>query len=240
MVILLLFTGGRIAYCQRLYSANAESKTLQDGKYAKINRQIYYRTGGNLNILYSNPSGEEYYSSTSPFGLTTFYYPATKESVTLGRDFFSADDELLCLFAGGGAEDLGLQRFGYLLKSSSKDGKYTVRRYEPREKGGRCARVELVLDESYLPVYCAYFDAKDKLLTKTYYSGYTFVKDFVFPQRVTEISYFGAKRDSTVRLDIYSRIKVDEPSPMFDFRVPSDAVSVDMKKGLEALVKKRP
>lgn len=236
-LLLLCSLGGSPLYAQRLFSVSVESKTVHDGKMSRIDKDIYYRKDGNLNIRYKSPSAEEYYSTTSPFGFTSFYYPATKETVSIGRDMFRADDELLYLFASGAGEDLGLTRFGFFQKSSSKDGKFTVKRYEPREKGGKCARVELVLDENYLPVYCAYYDKKGRIITKTYLSGYTATKDFVFPHRVTEISYLLERKDSTVRLDIYSKLSLDETDEMFDFHIPSDAVVVDMKEGQKAFAK---
>ena len=150
---------------------------------------------------------------------------------------FNAADELLCVFAEGGAEDLGLVKQDFALKSSKKDGPYTVRRYEPRKSGAMCAWAELVLDADALPVQCSYFNKKGKVITKTYFSKYATVKGFAFPMRVTEISYLLEKNDSTVRLDLYKNLQVDVPDEMYGFHVPSDAKVVDMKAGLKALKK---
>jgi len=227
------------ASAQRLFSVSVESKTVHKGKMTIVNKDIYYRKDGNLNIRYTTSASQQYYSTTSPFGFTSIYHPSTKEASSLNPEFFKAEDELLFLFASGSGEDLGMARFGFVLKSTSKDGKFIVKRYEPKVKGGKCAWVELVLDENYLPVYCAYHDKKDKIITKTYLSNYTSAKDFVFPLRVTEISYLFEKNDSTVRLDLYRDLLVDTPDEMFNFHIPSDAKIVDLKEEAKSFSNQR-
>jgi len=231
---------GSAAYAQRLFSVSVESKTVNKGKMTIVNKDIYFSKDGNLNIRYTNASSQQYYSTTSPFGFTSIYYPATKEAGALNPELFKAEDELLYLFASGSGEDLGMARFGFVQKGSSKDGKFIVKRYEPKEKGSKCAWVELVLDDNYLPVYCAYYDKKDNIITKTYLSNYTSAKDFVFPLRVTEVSYLFEKNDSTVRLDLYRNLSVDTPDEMFNFHIPSDAKIVDLKEEAKSLsIKKK-
>ena len=224
-------------YAQRLFHADVSSKTVSKGKMQAADKEIYYTKGGNLTIRW-NRGLATYYTLSTPFGFTDIYYPASKESMTLDPQMFKMQDELLYVFAEGGAEDMGLGREDFVLKSSKKDGSFTVRRYEPRKGGGMCAWVELVSGADFLPVYVAYYNKKGKIITKTYLSGYTSVKGFAFPMRVTEISYLGEKKDSTVRLDIYRNLEVDVPNELFGFHIPSDAVPVDFKEGLKAAGKK--
>lgn len=236
-LFLLFQLGAGSAFAQRLYSVSVESVTVRDGRKSVLNKDIFYRRDGNLNIRYAPVGSREYYSTTSAFGFTTVYYPSTNESVTLAPEMFTADDELLYLFATGAGEDLGMARFGFALKSTRKDGDFTVRRYEPREKSGTCAWVELVFGKDWLPVYCAYYDRKGRVLTKTYLSDYSSQRGFFFPGRVTEVTFLMEKKDSTVRRDIYSGLKLDVPDEMFDFHVPSGAKPVDLQEGLKSLSK---
>ena len=237
LLYLLLLAACLPGRAQRLYSVSVESVTVRDGRKTILNKDIFYSRNGNLNIRYSPTGSREYYSTTSTFGFTTVYYPSTNESVTLAPEMFAADDELLYLFATGAGEDLGMGRFGFVLKGTKKDGDYTVRRYEPREKAGTCAWVELVMGKDWLPVYCAYYDKKGRVITKTYLSDYTSQKGFFFPKRVTEVTFFMEKNDSTVRRDIYSGLKLDVADEMFDFHIPSDARPVDLQEGLKSLSK---
>ena len=157
--------------------------------------------------------------------------------MTLDANMMKASDELLVLFAEGNAEDLGLSREGYFLKSTKKDGDNIVKRFEPRESGAVCAWAEVAYNSELLPIYCAYFDKKGNVITKTYLSNYTFQKGFVFPMRVTEISFFKEKKDSTVRLDLYKNLEIDVRTETHSFRIPSDAKPVDLKDGLKAYSK---
>lgn len=235
-LLLLCLNSSLPAFGQRQFSVSVESKTLNKGKASVVNKDLFYRVDGNLTARY-NAHGEEYYTLSSAFGFTSVYYPASKETTTLPVELYKPEDELLYLFANGSGEDLGMKRFGFELKRTKKDGNHIVRRYEPKEKGSKTAWVELVLDQQYLPVYCAYYDKKGKLITKTYLSGYTQAGAFVFPLRVTEITYMAEKNDSTIRLDIYKNLQVDTPNEMFNFHIPSDAKIVDLKEALKSFSK---
>ena len=234
----LAISGATPCLAQKYFSVDLESKTVRDKKMNIVRKNIYYTRGGYLNMKWS-AGGASYYSVSSPFGFTQLYYPSTNEAVTLDPQMFKPSDELLCIFADGYGEDLGMSRSGFLLKTSRKDGDNTVRTYEPAKAGSVCTRVELVLDKEGLPVYCAYFNKKGKMLTKTYLSRYTSVKGFAFPTRVTEISWFMEKNDSTVRLDLYNNLEVDVPDAMHTYNVPPGAKTVDMKEGLKAASKKK-
>ena len=236
LVTALALAGARPVMAQRLFSVEEQTKTVSGGKMRAADKALWYTRGGNLIIRWTQ-SFNTYYTISTPFGFTDLYYPASNESTTLDRQMFNSADELLYVFAEGGAEDLGLAKQDFALKSSKKDGPYTVRRYEPRKSGAMCAWAELVLDADALPVQCSYFNKKGKVITKTYFSKYTTVKGFTFPMRVTEISYLLEKNDSTVRLDTYKNLQVDVPDEMFGFHVPSGAKVVDMKTGLKAMKK---
>ena len=236
ILMALCLLGASPARAQRFFHVDETTKTVKDGKMKVAEKQLYYTRGGDLNILWKS-IGASYYSITTPFGITQFYYPASNESMTLDANMMKATDEILVLFADGWTEDLGLSKEGYFLKSTKKDGDYIVRRFEPRESGAMCAWAEIAYNSDFLPVYCAYFDKKGNIITKTYLSNYTTEKGFVFPMRVTEISYFKEKNDSTVRLDIYKNLEIDVRSDAHSLRIPSNAKPVKLKDGLKAYSK---
>ena len=236
ILMALCLLGAGPARAQRFFHVDEETKTVKDGKMKMVKKQIYYTRGGDLNILWKS-GNTSYYSNTSPFGVSKFYYPLSNEVVTLDANMMKASDELLVLFADGSAEDLGLSREGFFLKSSKKDGDFLVRRFEPRESGGMCAWAEIVYNSDYLPVYGAYYDKKGNIITKTYLSNYSGENGFMFPMRVTEISFFKEKKDSTVRLDIYRNLEIDVRSDTHYFRIPADAKPVELKEGLKAYSK---
>lgn len=232
----LLFAVSAPLHAQRFFHVDVESKTVHGGSMRVVNKQLYYSRGGNLNILWK--AGDySFYSTTSRFGFTTCYYPSTNQSMELDPNMFKASDEIMYMFAEGGIEDMGLNRAGFLLKSTKKDGDYTVRRYEPRASGSMCAWAEVAYDKEFRPVYVAYYNKKGKLITKTYLSNYRTEKGFTFPMRVTEISYFMEKNDSTVKLDLYRNLEVDVPRELHSYRIPADAEATSLKDNLQSIIK---
>ena len=239
ILTVLCLLGTAEVRAQRFFHVDAESKSVKDGKKKVVEKSIYYVKGGNLNILWK-AGGMSYYSVSSQFGLSSLYFPAKNETITLEPDMMKASDELLFLFAENGPEDMGLSREGYFLRSTRKEGDHIIRRFEPRETKPMCARVEIVYNAGdFLPVYCAYFDKKGNVITKTYLSNYKVEKGFAFPMRVTEISYLKEKNDSTVRLDIYRNLEIDVRSDEHYFRIPADATPVDLKTGLKSYLQQQ-
>ena len=236
LFLLLLLLSPLPVRAQRLFRVDVESKTVHKGSMKVYKKEIFYTKGGNLNILWK-VGDHSYYSTTSQMGFTSLYYPSANQSVALDPNMFKAADELLYLFAEGGIEDMGLIRAGFVHKSTKKDGDYTVRRYEPRAQGTMCAWVEVAYNKDFLPVYCAYFNKKGKIITKTYLSNYKSLRSFTFPMRVTEITYLMEKNDSTVRLDIYSNLELDVPRETHTFRIPSNAIPTDLKDNLPSIAK---
>ena len=51
------------ASAQRLFSVSVESKTVHKGKMTIVNKDIYYRKDGNLNIRYTTSASQQYYST---------------------------------------------------------------------------------------------------------------------------------------------------------------------------------
>lgn len=236
LILSLWLSAAAPASAQRLFHVDAETKVLHNGTSRVVEKQLYYTRGGNLNILWKI-GAVSYYSATTAFGFTDFYYPAANQAMSMDSNMFKASDELLYLFAEGGMEDMGLSREGFVLKTSKKDGDYTVRRYEPKKRGGLCAWVEVAYDQQFRPVYCAYFNKKGRIITKTYLSHYQEEKGFAFPMRVTEISYnLAEKNDSTIRLDVYKNLELDIQREAHLFRVPSNAEKVDLKEGLKSVL----
>lgn len=140
---------------------------------------------------------------------------------------YASVDEPLQVFLQRRTQDMGMESYGFKLNEVlQEDGKYLKKIFKSTEAASHCAKVEIVY-ENYLPVFMAFYDRKDKVINKIYYAHYDFSQRFVFPQRITEISYMGTK-DSMIRLDVYSNIRVDVYDEMFDYKVPADAERKEM------------
>lgn len=226
LCLLLLNTG--ISNAQRLVSADVQTNQVTAGKKSVVNKNLFCRNDGSFVSHYKSVGGE-FYIVGSRLGVTRVYVPQSNEVMTDTQGLFSPKDELLYVFTTGGTQDLGLSEYGFRLKDTRKDDGYIVRNYVATKSGSKCERVEIAYKD-FLPVFAAYYDKKDKVITKTYFSQYAKKGTFAFPMRVTEVTYGKEKNDSTVKLDIYSNLKVDVDDPMFHYDVPSDAKTVDYRR----------
>lgn len=221
-VLLLALAFGAAA--QRRVSADAEVKTLTDGKVTTVTKRVFCQGNGRLVTVFKKPV--EYTALTNLKGEMKMYLPSSNEVITQMRDEFSSRSEYLYIFLSGRSDDLGLTALGYTLQSSAYDEEGYLKRTYTTKKQDLAPVVELVLKD-YLPIYLAYMNTSGKILSKTYLSSYDKSSAFVFPRRITDISYIPEKNDSTVVRTIYSNIELNGSAPEFDFQVPSDAKSVN-------------
>lgn len=220
-LLLAFLSNAGICSAQRLVSADVQSSQVTAGRKTVVSKSVFCRNDGTF-VSHYKSNGREFYIVSSRLGVTRVYAPATNEAMTDTQGLFSPKDELLYIFTTGGSQDLGLSEYGFRLKSTAKDGDYIVRNYVATKSGSKCERVEIAYKD-YLPVFAAYYDKKDKVITKTYFSQYGRTGTFAFPMRVTEVTYGREKNDSTVKLDVYTNLKVDVDDPMFHYEVPSTA-----------------
>lgn len=231
----ILFPGSGVASAQRYVSASVESKSLSAGRKSVMNKDICCSPDGSLTV-HSQAQGTDLWYFTSRLGSTRIYSPQTNEVINDVQGIMDAKDELLYLFANGMGEDLGISKFDFVISDSKKEDGYVKRTFTAKQSSSKCAKAEIIY-KNFLPICAIYYDKKGNVLTKTYLSDYAMMGSLAFPKRVTEITYFMEKNDSTVRLDIYSDIKVGAQDPKFRIEVPSDAKTVDLKEFQKQLKK---
>ena len=227
-LIALFFLSESLCSAQRQVSASVESKVLAKGKKTISKKDVFCKSDGSL-VVHSYYDDADMYFLVSRLGVVKLYSPATNEVLNDVQGIMEAKDELLYIFANGMGEDLGISQYEFVISDSKKEDGYLKRTFISKISSNKCAKVEVVYKD-YLPICAIYYDKKGRVLTKTYLSNYEATGNFIFPRRVTEITYFMEKGDSTVRLDLYSNIKVNEPAPEFDFVVPADAKPIDIKE----------
>ena len=212
---------------QQRVSADVTVKQVQNGKASIAEKSVCCSRDGRM-VSISKAKEGKMYVFTNIQGETLVYNPARNEVMSDGSGVITSTDELLQIFLLQRTDDMGFTSLGYSLTGTEREGANLKKIFEPKDKSSQCARIELVMQD-YLPIYCAYLDRRGKVITKTYYSNYSLTDKFVFPQRVTEITYLNAK-DSVVKLDLYSNLKVDKPDPAFDITIPSDAKIISTAK----------
>lgn len=212
---------------QRLVMADVVSQQLANGKKSKQEKHLFCQQDGRMVVSIKTTEGESVLL-TDQYGRTEVYNPKTNTVMFDKKGhLYASVDEPLQVFLQRRTQDMGMESYGFKLNEVlQEEGKYLKKIFKSTEAASHCAKVEIVY-ENYLPVFMAFYDRKDKVINKIYYAHYDFSQRFVFPQRITEISYMGTK-DSMIRLDVYSNIRVDVYDEMFDYKVPADAERKEM------------
>ena len=226
ILILLIFLAP-VLRAQNKLSADVEIKRVNQGKSITIRKKIYYDSNGKLIVYFFYP--EEYYLVTNNFGEAKVYHPKTNEVMIINDSFMSSEIEPIYYFLTNKFEDFGLKSLGFSLSDTRTDKNVVIRTYTPNDPKLNIAKIEMVY-ENHLPVYCAYYDSKNRVTQKIYYSDYQQLPFTVFPGRITEISYF-AGNDSVVSRMLYSNVKVNREAVIsnFDFSIPANAKVIDNK-----------
>ena len=203
-------------------SVHKKSQVLKDGKKQTIKANCYYSTEKGIFVAhYLQP--KEFIKKTNRKGELKIYFPE-KNKVTVKQDFyFSSQNELLHYFVNNFIDDLGLKKQGFTMSDTRYDDGYLVTTWGAPENMKSISKVEIVF-ENMRPIYSAYFNEKNKILRKIYYSNYYTSNHFILPKKITEITYT-SQQDSTIKRTIYSEIKEDDQvnSYYLDYKIPEDA-----------------
>lgn len=218
--VLLLIIAAVSSQAQKRVSVQAEIKNLADGKVTTVTKRILCDRNGRLVTVSLKPS--RFYLIQNLKGEAKLYVPSSNEVYSMIDPMLSSGGELLYIFLSGHTGDLGLVSAGYMLKSSEYDGEGYLKRTYVTGKQNAAPMVDVVLKD-YLPIYTEYKDNSGNTLGKTYLSGYDINSSFVFPTRVTEITYNREKKDSTVTRTVYTLPDISGTDPDFDYQVPKGA-----------------
>ncbi|MBQ3872427.1 MAG: hypothetical protein II791_01270 [Bacteroidales bacterium] len=223
LLSVLLFLSVVCAQAQKRVSVDAQIKNLADGKVTTVTRRILCdRSGRVVTVSLTSPQS---YLIRNLKGEVKLYIPSTNEVMSMIDPSFTTGNELLYIFLSGHTDDLGLGYLGYMLQKSEYDAEgYLKRTYVTKDKDA--ATIDLVLKD-YLPVYVEYRGPSGNVLAKTYLSGYDRKASFVFPSRVTEITYVPQKKDSIITRTVYSVPDISGKDPDFDYQVPKGAKPAD-------------
>jgi hypothetical protein len=215
---------------QKRISVHMESKRLNNGKVIITKADIFYKYNEGVMIShYTYPLN--YVFITNSKGEAKVYYPDKNEVIIQRNTAFSTENDVLYYFLNNKFENLGLQDDGFLLKESHFEDQMMISTWEPPANVQSSVSKIKMAHENSLPIYSAYYNTKDKVVKKIYYSDYMTSSSCVLPLRVTEIEYIKGG-DSIVSRKVYSDIKLDRLAndSYFNFIIPSNAKLVELKK----------
>ena len=225
LISFILLTAVFPLSAQRRVAADVEVKSVVSGKVITVTKSVYCSNNGRLVTRLHTP--EDYWAVTTAKGELQAWFPATNEVFSQIDPETSSRLDLIALFMSGHVEDLGLGYYNYRVTATERDEEGYVKKTFVCSDPSR--PVVHIVYENYLPIYCDYTDAGGKVLSKKYLSSYQQHGRFLFPARITDITY-GADRDSSVTRTLYSSVRVDTDDPAFDFQVPEDAKPIHLQE----------
>ncbi len=189
-----------------------------------IDADVYYSIPERRMVsVYQNP--EHFITFTNEKGEMKVYYPKKNQVYQDQSEFYSAStDVFYFFFTQGAAYDLGLSAMGFVLEETKMEDNLTVTLWNaPTKFKSQITSAKLVL-EDFIPIYLAYYDQKNNLKSKTYYSNYQNLGSVVVPTRITEIAYI-SPTDSIVSRKDYTNIihGKDVSRDYLDLKIPSNA-----------------
>ena len=235
-VLIFVFVFSPFLPAQSKVSAEVEVKRVHKGQTVTIRKEVFYNSNGKMVVRFVYP--EEYFLVTNYFGEARIYLPKVNEVMLINDKAMSSESELIYYFLNNKMDDLGLKDQGFFLSDTRTEQDVVVRTYIPQAPKSNVSKIEMAY-ENHLPIYCAYFDTKNRIIRKIYYSEYQQWSLAAFPSRITEITY-PAVHDSVVSRMLYYNVKTDRQaiSPYFDYTIPPNAKIVDQKKLLQQQGKK--
>ncbi|MBN1990944.1 MAG: hypothetical protein JW783_16190 [Bacteroidales bacterium] len=222
---ILIILGSNLALAQNdPISASLTIQKAHKGKLVNVKANVYYSIAERRMVAcYTYPSN--FYMLVNETGEVRAYYPETNQVILNQNDFFSANTDVFYFFISQGtSSDVGLKSVGFDLISSRFEGNLTITRWKaPVNLQPQIVEAELVL-ENYVPIYLAYYNDKNEVSNKTFYSNYKTIGGVVVPTRVTEFAYV-AKNDSIISRKDYTNIVMGNQvnRSFLDFKIPTNA-----------------
>ncbi len=198
-------------------------KRLFKDKYLNVEANIYYNfENGKMITNYIYP--ENYIFISNKYGETKIYYPDKNQVEIKVDEMLSSENNLLFYFTSNQTYDMGLKSLKFKINETHFEEDLMITLWSPpTELLEKINKIKIV-HKDYLPIYTAYFNNKNQITKKIFYSKYENFTKFSIPCLITEFNFL-ENGDSTVSKIIYSDIKIgrDANGNLFDFEIPSDA-----------------
>ncbi|MGZ3862375.1 MAG: LolA family protein [Bacteroidia bacterium] len=204
-----------------------EIKSVHKGKVIITQAEVYYKVQGGLIVTHFTKPFENITISNSR-GEMKIYEPKENTVMQIQNPSFSSQNSMFYAFFNNITQDMGLKKMGYNLSKSNVEGNYLVSTWLLGTNiSSEIKKVELVL-EKFSPIHMAFFDAKNEIKQKVYYSNYKQVEEYRLPLKVTEIN-FTSKTDSVIDRKVYSDIKLNEnvSDVYLNYVIPANAKVVN-------------
>ncbi len=212
---------------ERRFSANFELVKVNKGKKVTIKGEVHYNIEtGKMVMVFSAPLKYIYISTSK--GEAQIYQPKENTVSVKNDQNLSSKEDMLYYFVTNKTNDLGLLSVGYVIEKTTNEKGLVRKIWKNSNPKQKIPKVEMVY-KFQQPIYSAYFDAKENLKKKIFYSDYLSFGLYSVPMKIVEIDYVNAK-DSTISKKTYSGVKTnkDAISPYYSYKVPANARVIKM------------
>ena len=203
-----------------------KNETYQNGRLLLLEADYFFdKETGNLVVKGAVP--EEHIKISNRLGEVKVYYPQKNQVIIKQSQYFSSENELVYYFLSNNYYDLGLKNQGFTVSETRMDGNYQVVTWTAPANLTTVEKIELVFDNE-TPIYAADFNPQGKIVRKIYYYDYNIYSTFMFPSKVTQISYT-PNGDSIIQRNTWTQLKTSAlpNSDYFNFKIPEDAVVIN-------------
>jgi len=207
-------------------SVSQETQVLSKGSKSVFRSDIYYDKEKNVVVVHHTYPAD-FVKISNRLGELKIYFPSTNSVSVKQSESFSTTNDLLYYFVNNLVNDLGLSKEGFILASTNRDNGMTFTEWQAPSSIKFVSRIKMVFKD-LVPIYAEYLGTKGKIVKKIYYGKYSDFQTFRLPMRITEVT-FESKKDSTIRLSVFSNVKTEDfpEKNYFDFKVPADAKITD-------------
>lgn len=223
-IVLILILNSTIVSGQNnnYISFHLKNETYQKGRLVVLESDYFFDIEKS-ELTVHGMSPKNHVKISNRLGEVKIYFPE-ENLVTLKQDqFFSSENELAYFFLTNNYYDLGLAKEGFAVSDTKMDGEHQIVTWTAPSGLKQVVQVELVF-EGDRPVYAAYFNLNRSIIRKIYYYNYEVFGSFIFPMKVTQISYTSEK-DSVIQRNTWSDVHVAAipGSGYFNYKIPDDA-----------------
>jgi outer membrane lipoprotein-sorting protein len=193
-------------------------------KVLKVESQLYYNLNSGEQITRSTKPAEMYYTSNAS-GELKVYDPNKNTVIVTNEPEQSTNYGFLNMFLSNNKSDFNLKKAGFTLIKTEIDKDKNVISIYKKALGNKKEVYAKLVQENFLPIYICFYNEKNEIFSKTYYTDYAKVDKYQIPLKITEINILSIKKDSVIDRRIYSNIKVnsDVNPKLKSFKVPNDA-----------------
>lgn len=211
-------------------SMDFTSKILEKGKYVTLQGELYYDVlNRKMTTRITHPV--ENITIVSLTGEMKIYDPKENTVIYTNSMLNSTETSYFHRFFNRESSDMGLQKMGYLVKSTKIDEGVLVTTWVPKPGSSTPIKTVELAHEKSKPIYMSFISQRNRVLGKIYFSKYTNVGTYFLPFSITEFGY-GEKGDSIINRKSYSNCKTNGAVNLkyLNYQIPENAKVVTVRK----------